>query len=626
MIGYDPATIMSSSWQRRIPFRVDVAGIIEIMGTSLYSRSNTPIRELIQNAHDSITRRRQEDLSYKGRIDIVQDAASSTIKFRDDGIGLSEAEADQYLGTLGVGITGLIKRQIAPRSADAQSLIGQFGVGLFSAFMLADKIVVETRKSDGSPAVRWEAGAGTDILLSSSDRQDFGAEVTLFLKPAFANFASDAKILEEAIREYADFLLVPIHCNGNPVRVNQGNPAWLDPSPDTEQLTMELQNYCDETPLDVIPVRCSGPAAMIGALYVSPARTPGFSGEALVTITVRRMVISRAIRGLLPPWANFLRGVLELSHCSPTASREDLVRDEVFNQVKEILEEFLFAHLERLLGEDRDRPNSIVTWHRYTFAGAAIQNRRLRALLARCYTFPTSRGAMTFEKIAAASRADSVFESDADHVIWFNAERRQERHIDSLFAAHDVPCVHTLRSFEEALLAAMVSDFNSADHRAEMRAASPGSREFARSILGLSDLETADDEWQKFLTDEAAGVYIATFAKDQPAIAFINERRELMLSFDELKKNGTVPKAFQKLIDKHFDQNRPPQNEVLLNRSHPMVAAALSQKTSHPLASMLRVLVANALASAGAAQNEESRKRVAHDLDWISEVLMVRKA
>src|SRR3954468_8972157 len=162
---------------RRIPFKVDIAGIIEIMGSSLYSRATTPVRELIQNAHDGIMRRRQGDLTYKGRIDVAQDGAAHTLSFTDDGIGLSEEEAERYLGTLGVGITGLIKKgratadgtvddEGAPTAREGQALIGQFGIGLFSAFMLPDRLVVETRRADGAgQGVRWEAGPGTDIEL-----------------------------------------------------------------------------------------------------------------------------------------------------------------------------------------------------------------------------------------------------------------------------------------------------------------------------------------------------------------------------------------------------------------------------------------------------------------------------
>ena len=98
-----------ASWQRRIPFRVNIGGVIEILGSALYSRPDTSVRELIQNAHDAIARRRKTSLSYQGRIDIEQDPAGHTLRFRDDGIGLDAEEAETYLSTLGIGITGLIR-------------------------------------------------------------------------------------------------------------------------------------------------------------------------------------------------------------------------------------------------------------------------------------------------------------------------------------------------------------------------------------------------------------------------------------------------------------------------------------------------------------------------------------
>src|SRR6266545_619872 len=184
-----------ASWQRRIGFKVDVAGIIEIMGSSLYSRSDTPIRELIQNAHDAVQRRRKKELSYLGRIDIEQDRDRHILRFHDDGIGLTVEEAEKYLGTLGIGITGMLKKgqalALPPEIAgDGDSLIGQFGVGLFSAFMLAERVVVESRRLDAAEGVRWEAGAGTDIEISAGDRAEAGTTVTLHLKPEYHKLAA----------------------------------------------------------------------------------------------------------------------------------------------------------------------------------------------------------------------------------------------------------------------------------------------------------------------------------------------------------------------------------------------------------------------------------------------------
>lgn len=635
-----------SAWSRRIPFKVDIAGIIEIMGTSLYSRATTPVRELLQNAHDGIVRRRQLDLSYAGRIDVRQDAAGGTLTFADDGIGLSAEEAERYLGTLGIGITGMIKRAagrddegdggggLKAPAGDGQTLIGQFGIGLFSAFMLADRMVVETRRADGDPAalaVRWEAGAGTDILLASCDRAGSGTSVTLFLKPQHRALAAEEAALEEAVKEFADFLPVPIYLNGAATRVNLINAAWFDATPEPEAVELELESFFHETALDVIPIRIERPVPIAGALYVTPQRTPGFSSEAVVTVTLRRMVISRQIRGLLPAWAPFLRGVLELNGCAPTASREDLVRDGAFDAAREAIGDLLYAHFERLARIDPQRLASVINWHRYTIAGVALTDRRLRDLLRRTYPFQTTLGAMTFEQVLARSEADPLFEAEASHVIWYNADRRQERWAGQLFAGREGPCVNAVRSFEESLLASMAGDVAGGASNADgptdlqVRPASPGAANFAKSILGVGEMDDAPPMWQAFLGEAAnARIACAKFDGRLPVLAFLNERHELLQTFDELKRRGDIPAGFQRLIDDHFAGDRPSRNEVLLNTGHRLVSRALSQKTSHPLASVLRLLVINALSTAGATLPPEARRHQEGDLDWIAETLWAK--
>jgi molecular chaperone HtpG len=615
-----------AAWSRRIPFKVDIAGIIEIMGSSLYSRGDTPVRELIQNAHDAILRRRKKDLAYQGRIDIDQDAVAHTLRFQDDGIGLSAAEAEKYLGTLGIGITGAIKKGVpltlvADAATDSDGLIGQFGIGLFSAFMLAERLVVESRRIDAPEGVRWEAGAGTDIELSSWDRDRPGTTVTLYLKPEHHRLAEQADQLEAAIKEYADFLSIPIFLNRNKARANVIHASWFEPTPEREAVELELETYFGETPLDVIPLRMEKPASIAGALYVTPQHTPGFSGTPTVTVTVRRMVISRRIQGLLPEWASFLRGVLELNDCSPTASREDLVRDGTFAQVRAVLEARVFEHFETLGREDPTRLESILAWHRYLMTGAALRQRQLRDLLRKTYRMPTSKGLLTFDDIVERSMADPLLEMEAERVVWYNTDRRQEQWLNTLFAATGVPCVHALRTFEESLLATFAADTTEGGTPTDLRMASPSALNFATTILGVRDLEDAPPVWQEFFAASGARILCASFRTEQPVMAFLNERYELARTFDDLKKRGTIPTGFQRLIDAHFEDAPTGRNEVLLNRNHRLVGRALTQKTTSPLASVLRLLVSNALITAGASTTQPAQRQQVEDLDWIAEAL-----
>ena len=611
---------------RTIPFKVDIAGVIEIMGTSLYSRIDTPIRELIQNAHDAITRRRKNDLDYQGRIDIVQDTANQTLSFTDDGVGLSLSEAEDFLGTLGIGITGLLKGRgteelreaIKSGNASGDELIGQFGIGLFSAFMLADKIRVESRKQENEEGVFWEAGAGTDIVIRPTKREKTGTTVTLHLKDEYKSLVEDADALEQAIKQFADFLTVPIFLNNGPARINVINVAWFHQTPDEEAIEMELASYFNESPLDVIPIRIEKPVSIAGALYISPQRTPGFADDAVVAVTVRRMVISRRIHDLIPPWGSFLRGVLELQQCSPTASREDLVRDNSFQTVQRVLESHLFAHFEKLANEQPRRLEAIVNWHRYTLAGAALHEPQLRQILRKVYKWQTSRGSLTFQQILDQSEADPINETEADFVFWYNADRRQERWINELFNGLETPCVHTLKSFEEQLLAAMISD---CQEGVDLRIASPSSPNFAESILGMSDMQDAPEEWSDFLECTGAKIMVGSFRNQQPVMSFLNERYELAQTFEDLKKEGQIPAGFQRMIESHFQNAPADKNEVVLNRNHRLVKRAMEQGSTVPLASVLRLLVVNSLNSAGASVNHQSQRQQMEDLDWIAEAL-----
>lgn len=616
------------SWQKTIPFQVDIAGVIDIMGSSLYSRHDTPIRELLQNAHDAIMRRRRTDLSFQGRIDVRQKPEAGELTFSDDGVGLTVEDAEKYLGTVGLGVTGLLKRgelsQQNGSRGDHGDLIGQFGVGLFSAFMLAEKLIVESRNANASEAVRWEAGASTDISLSSSERSEPGTTMTLILKPEFRFLAEDSDQVAQAIRQHADFLPIPIYLNDADARTNVIHVAWFDAPQDPEATSLALQHYFDESPLDVIPIRIEKPVSISGALYVSPQRVPGFSDLPTVMVTVRRMVISRRLQGLLPVWTSFLRGCLELHDCAPTASREDLVRNANFESVQFQLEEILFQHFESLARDDPQRMESIINWHRYALAGAAIENRRLREILKTSYRVPTSHGLLTIEEVLKKSEADPLYEEEAERVVWYNTDRRQEQWINSLFSSQAAPCVHTCRSFEETLLAQCVADDMESGNATDLRMASPSAPNFAASILGVRDLHEIGDDWSDFFGAIDARILVGAFHQGQPVIAFLNERYELAKSFDELKQRGEIPTGFQRLIDSHFSESQVRQNEVILNDHHPMIARALSQRPGTPLTSVMRMMVINALNVAGAATSPAARQQQQQDLDWVAECLWGR--
>jgi HSP90 family molecular chaperone len=395
--------------------------------------------------------------------------------------------------------------------------------------------------------------------------------------------------------------------------------SWLEPTPDNDAVEEQIASYFGETPLDVIPIAVEAPVAIKGALYVSPQRTPGFADDATIAVSVRRMVISRHIRELVPVWAPFLRGVLELPSCSPTSNREDLVRDAVFDSVCDSIAEEIYNHFYELTQDQPHRWQSILHWHRYTFAGMAIHDEKLRMLLRGTYKFITSHGELTIEQILRKSRADALVEQEADYVVWYNADRRQEAWLNEFFASSDVPCIHTLRSFEETLLAAMLGEVS--DDQVDLRTASPSSDNFCESILGLEQRSDASRDWQSFFESLDSNIFIAQSPSKQPVIAFVNERYELSKTFDDLRENGELPKGFQRLIDQHFQRSPAGKNEIILNSTHCLVRRALDQGAISPVASVLRILEVAALSKAGAKIQATAQEIQSKDLESIADAL-----
>ena len=602
-------------------------GLIDLMGTALYSRSDAAIRELIQNAHDGILRKRMQDLSFQGTIRLRQIPESGILQIEDDGIGLSADEAEKYLGTLGLGITGILRRDSRGTGKnDSLGLIGQFGIGLLSAFLLADRIVLESRKSSDAEPIRWEAGNGTEITLSLGSKETVGTTVSLYLRPESLHYADSELLLEEAVTRYADFLGVPILLNDKEQRLNRVNAVWFEPECDEDQLTEELETRFHETPLSVLPIRMEKPVTIQGALYVSPKRLPGFSGESHLTATIRRMIISPKIQGLMPEWAPFVRGILELPDCRPTASREELVRDETFDLVRETLEKLLFEYFEKLADKKKTVWESLLLWHRYMLAGSALANDRLRDLLRKTYPFSTHRGKMTFDEIVEKSPANVLFEDDAEYVIWYHCDRRQEAAMESVFAELKTPCVHATQTFEESLLVAMSFDLLEKEHKHVVcKPAVPGTKGFAGTVLGAREPEPLDDHWEEFFEEIDAKFFVADCDSTQPIFAFLNERHDLVRTLEQLRRDGSIPASFQRMIDEHLDGEEPPRNEILLNRKHDLVRQSLDQKPGMPLPSVLRVLVFQAIQSAGAQLSQDARARIDDDLHWIAETLRGRK-
>ena len=203
-----------------------------------------------------------------GRIDVDYDTARQTISFTDNGIGMDESDIREFLSVIGSTGTGTARESGMRLSHE---LIGQFGIGMLSAFVVAEKVYVDTRKTDSDKAFEWRNSGSEECQLYSSDRTTAGSRITVYLRDDYTFFLSDKKLREIMIR-YCDFISVPIYLNGaGPV--NTVDAPWNRTYPTHEA---ERDAYADfinrrftDYALDVFPFVIDGKYHARGILYIS---------------------------------------------------------------------------------------------------------------------------------------------------------------------------------------------------------------------------------------------------------------------------------------------------------------------------------------------------------------------
>src|SRR6476646_8275673 len=330
-------------------FQAEVRELLQLMIHSLYSHREIFLRELISNASDACDRVRfaaiahSELLSADPELGIRIDAdpAAGTVTVTDNGIGMSREEAIANLGTIARSGTAEFFRSLSGDEQKASALIGQFGVGFYSAFIVADRVEVRSRKA-GAPAeagVRWESGADGEFTVETVTQAARGTSVTLQLKEDAKEFA-DAFRLRALIRRYSDHIGFPVRMRKEGEAsieyevVNQAKALWTLPRSEIkEEEYREFYQYLahDFTdPLAWSHNKVEGKREYISLLYL-PARAPfdlwQRDGARGLKLYVRRVFIMDDAEQFLPLYLRFVKGVLESADPPLNVSRELLQAD-----------------------------------------------------------------------------------------------------------------------------------------------------------------------------------------------------------------------------------------------------------------------------------------------------------
>jgi len=348
----------------RHEFQTEVRQLLDLMIHSLYSHKDIFLRELISNASDALDKLRFEaltrpELSPAGELEIrlEADPAARTLAVWDNGIGMTREEIVQNIGTIArSGTREFLEAVRAQQGQVAPELIGQFGVGFYSSFMVADRITVVTRKAAEETATRWES-SGDGYELAEAERESAGTTVTLHLKPKDEEDGlrdyTDAHVLRDIVKQYSDFVGYPVRVKGE--TLNSMKAIWARPKEEvSEEQYREFYKHLTHDwndPLEHVLVRVEGTVEARALLYI-PSKAPLdlFMRDARrgVQLYVKRVFIMDDWEALLTPWLRFVRGVVASDDLSLNVSREILQKDRQIQAIRKHLARRLLGALKEL--------------------------------------------------------------------------------------------------------------------------------------------------------------------------------------------------------------------------------------------------------------------------------------
>ena len=361
-------------------FEADVSRLLHLMVHSVYSDRDIFVRELVSNAADACEKLRYESISHPELIEggspfaisITVDAEAKTLTFADNGVGMDRADLVDALGTIArSGTKAFLDRLAADgpdkQAAEAQALIGQFGIGFYSSFMVADEVVVETRRAGEGEAWRWSSdgkGSYTITALPLDVAPTRGARVTLHLNAESESYAEAAKI-ESIVREHSGAVAVPVDViekpGAEPKRIADGAAIWAKSKSDVTpeqyaEFYRGLSGQYDEPALTV-HWRAEGRHEYTVLAFIPGSRPfdlfdPARKGRN--KLYVRRVLITQDA-DLLPGWLRFVRLVVDSADLPLNVSREMIQESAVFTAIRKGVTNRLLQELSKLAENDAEK-------------------------------------------------------------------------------------------------------------------------------------------------------------------------------------------------------------------------------------------------------------------------------
>jgi molecular chaperone HtpG len=328
--------------------------------------------------------------------------------------------------------------------------IGQFGVGLLSAFVVAKRIDVFTRKLDAATGFHWVSHGDDDYqIVPTVEAPDCGTETIITLRPEYAHLLDEEELLQR-VRLYADFLSVPICVNGNGPVNTQDAPwhkaHWANSDDCRQECLKFLGTRYQDQPLLVVPVSFERPHTR-GVLYITDQPIPGVGSSGLVDLYVRRMCVRLMDNELLPEWATFVRGVID-ADLQPTAARDNVQRDAAYHRLRRNLGRLLVRTLLDLQKDDPEYFQRLCNWHAVGIKGMALRDEAFFCAVSSFLPFHTNDGVMSLEEYLKRQKP----QPSGRRPLYYFTYNCDEARFFQICSANGMLAINAGRLFDEPLI------------------------------------------------------------------------------------------------------------------------------------------------------------------------------
>jgi molecular chaperone HtpG len=606
-------------------FQAEVNQILHLMIHSLYSNKEIFLRELISNSSDACDKLNFESLTNGSlledagelAIDILFDAEQNSITISDNGIGMTHDEVVSNIGTIARSGTKEFIEALSGEDKQDSQLIGQFGVGFYSAFLVARKVVLITRRAgeDKAKGVRWVSEGTGDYTIEDVNKDDRGTSITLFLRDDEKEFASSWK-LRSIISKYSDHISLPIRMLKESVSdgedteedsavvefevVNKGSALWTRPR---NEITEEEYNnfyttlsYDSQPPLITLHSRVEGNLEYTSLLFL-PQKAPFDLWDRErrhgVNLYVKRIFIMDGSENLMPPYLRFVRGVIDANDLPLNVSREHLQKNPDIDKIKRASVKKVLGELKKLAKNDAEKYQGF--WDEF---GRAIKegviddqdNKNAIAALLRFTTTKEDKQVVSLDEYIKRmpEKQTAIYYITADN----HAAAKESPHLE-FFRKNDIEVLLLGDQIDEWLVNHL-TEFDGKDLKSVAKGELPeedfgsDNDDKEEHEKKIEDLKGLTDAIKEKLGDRVKDVRLSRRLTDSPAC----------LIADDHDLGGNLQRILEAA-----GQSAPESKPILeLNPDHPLVAGISS--TSPNLEDWAHVLLDQATLSEGAPLRE----------------------